>query len=38
MQTIYTLIDVTHGLCVGCVAVSVGIIIYSLVYSVVTER
>lgn len=38
MQTIYTLIDIVHGLCVGFIAVSVGITIYSLVYSVVTDR
>lgn len=38
MQTVCTLIDIAHGICVGFVAVSVGITIYSLVYSVVTDK
>lgn len=37
MQTICTLIDIVHCVSVGFIAVSVGIIIYSLVYSVITD-
>ena len=38
MQTICTLIDVANSLCVGFIVASIGITIYSLVYSIVTDK